>query len=178
MRPGAARSGVAGVLAVLVLAALMLLGVRGCDTDPGIDPGARPHVDPTSTVPPSDPPASSGLYDPVAAARTALQTWARPDLPYDQWWAELEPLLSPQGRQDYAATDPAVVPQLEITGKGRLETEHVDTSATVWFSTSAGRYGVRLARQTSTHPWLMARIYFPTSPSSSSPSGDDLGGPA
>lgn len=169
MRTG---STTAGVVAALVVAAAVLFGVRGCDTDPAAGP--QPPTASPSTAAPSAP--SSGLYDPVAAARTALQTWARPDLTYDQWWDGLEPLLNPQGRQDYAATDPSVIPQLEITGKGRLEAQSVDTSATVWFSTSAGKYGVRLARQTSTHPWLMARIYFPTSPQASTDA--DPGGTA
>lgn len=155
-----------GAVAAAVVAAAVVFGLPGGDAPGGPDPSGSGPPGASSTADPSAEP-ETGVYEPAAAARAVLVTWARPGLPYDQWWAALKPLLNAQGQQDYAATDPALIPELEITGPGRLEDAEVDTSAVVWFPTSAGRFGVRLSRQTSTHPWLMSRIYFPGTPDSS-----------
>ena len=97
----------------------------------------------------------------VVAASTVLETWSRRDLDYDTWWAGLRPLLTPGGRQAYAHTDPAQVPEL-----GTLELDAVDQhpgggTATVWFTTSGGRFGVDLSRREAGGAWLANRVIFP-----------------
>lgn len=111
------------------------------------------HVEPTTAAP--------KLQDPIAAAEKFLKTWSRPSLSYAQWWADLEPLLNPQGQQAYSYTDPSVVPALKITGRPRLEKSTVSTSSTVWLPTDQGTFGVRLSRTGPQAAWLASRIYFP-----------------
>ncbi|WP_193614282.1 hypothetical protein [Nocardioides lijunqiniae] len=102
--------------------------------------------------------------EPAGAAVVVLRTWARPDLPYEQWWAELEPLLDASGRQAYAATDPAVVPPLTVRQGGRV-LEETPMRALVAVPTSAGRFTVELTRSGVSAEagggWQAMRIHFP-----------------
>jgi hypothetical protein len=95
------------------------------------------------------------------AARLVLRTWARPGLTYREWWADIEPLLSPAGRQDYAATDPAMIPALRVTGHARVGVPRIGTWRIVWIPTSAGECGVELSRHSTDSLWRASRIHFP-----------------
>jgi len=97
----------------------------------------------------------------VEVATTVLENWSRPGAAYAGWWRRLEPLLTPGGRQAYAATDPSLVPDL-----GEIEVEKVvlhepGVTATVYFTTSEGRFGVDLSRRAPDAEWLANRVVFP-----------------
>jgi hypothetical protein len=98
--------------------------------------------------------------DVVVFATDVLQTWGQSDLEYRAWWAELKPMLSPGGRQAYAFTEPSRIPDLgdvrpvEISRGG-------DTTATVFFATDAGRFGIDVSRRSTDDPWQAHRVVFP-----------------
>lgn len=94
----------------------------------------------------------------VAAAKQALSAFARPDLDYDTWWADLEPLLTPQAAEDYAYVDPANIPVREIAGEGHLLDETSAYLATVQIPTDNGRYSVVMTRKSGGAPWLVSRL--------------------
>lgn len=99
-------------------------------------------------------------------ARKVLTTWARPEVPYKRWWADLEPLLSPEARDDYSYTDPTVIPALKIRGAGVEDSGPYDPwVATFYYPTSAGRFGVDLARSHQDGKWRAYSIVFPGQPS-------------
>ena len=82
----------------------------------------------------------------TAAAVAVMTAYARPDLPFDQWWAGLQPLLDGKATQDYAYMDPARIVATSVTGPAVITD---DTSAYVAFvdvPTNAGTYGVVLSR--------------------------------
>ena len=105
--------------------------------------------------------------DATAAAVLVLQTWARPRLSYEQWWAELRPLLSTSAQQDYAATDPSVIPPLQVLDEEPEVVEESDVWARVAVATTEGRFEVEMTRSAvaaqSQGGWQAARIYFPRS---------------
>ena len=95
----------------------------------------------------------------VSSATAVLEAWGNRGLDYPWWWAELEPLLSPGARAAYAHTDPE---QLPAIGEVRPVAEQVaGTTATVWFRTDAGRFGVDLSRTAGDDAWRAHRILFP-----------------
>lgn len=96
--------------------------------------------------------------DAVAAAGTAMTAFARPSLPFDTWWAELEPLLTQQAQQDYAFVDPANVPATAVTGPGTLVDETSAYVATVEVPTDVGVYTLVLTRADAASPWLASRF--------------------
>lgn len=94
----------------------------------------------------------------VRSATAVLEAWSHRGLTYPWWWAELRPLLSPGARAAYAHTDPDRLP---VLGELRpVEQRSSGTTATVWFRTEAGRFGVDLSRS-STDDWRAHRIVFP-----------------
>jgi hypothetical protein len=95
------------------------------------------------------------------AAKKVLTTWSRPTLAYEQWWAELEPLLSPEGQESYAYTDPANIPALTITGPGVESNNDNPYVVTVTFPTNAGDFGVDLSRTGIPGTWIAENIIFP-----------------
>lgn len=165
---------------VAVVAALVLAGCAGQDDEA---PPAPPNSTPATPVTPDldqFTPPPSGLVDEdtgetitpqpvpewnetsrqsvVAAAETAMRAFARPDLDYDTWWAELEPLLTPQATEDYAYVDPANIPVREVTGQGTIIDDTSAYVAQVEVPTDAGRYWLILNRQDADAPWLVSRI--------------------
>jgi hypothetical protein len=143
-------------LAVALLATVAILLVFG-DRLVADDPKDADKDKETAVVP-----AEAEQRDEIVdAAAAVLDTWSQPELAYDAWWAGLEPLLTPGGREAYSFTDPAQVPQL-----GELTPDHVVLSpsgatATVWFETTDGRFGVDLSRKDEKSTWLANRVVFP-----------------
>lgn len=92
----------------------------------------------------------------VAAVRF-LTEFARPDVPYAQWWATLKPLLDAQGRMYAEFTDPAQIPVRTITGPATLtRSGDEDLSMTFAVPTNIGTYTVRLT-YTPAGTWLVSR---------------------
>lgn len=146
-----------GTLVVLglVLAAALGIGLYVLDTR------MQEAVDtPASTAASAAPevPAEQGSVL-VESATAVLEAWSEQQLPYPWWWAELRPLLSPGARAAYAHTDPERLPTLGAVRP--VEQRSAGTTATVWFATDAGRFGVDLARPASDEDWRAHRILFP-----------------
>lgn len=97
----------------------------------------------------------------VEAASAVLDTWSQPTLGYDEWWTSLKPLLTPGGREAYSYTDPAQVPELAERTADHVVLNPSGATATVWFETSDGRFGVDLSRKSATGTWLANRVVFP-----------------
>ena len=110
--------------------------------------------------------ASSGLSaDDKAAlaevASTVLDTWSTPGADYAGWWRDLKPMLTPGGQQAYAETDPALLPDLQDIELDDVELHDPGVTATVYFTTSEGRFGLDLSRRATGGKWLANRVIFP-----------------
>lgn len=149
--------GVALAVTILVLLVfgdrLMSGGGSGGDADKD---SAKPGTEISTT---SVDPATQDEV--VAAASAVLNRWSQPELTYDKWWRNLKPLLTPGGREAYAFTDPQQVPQLADMSADHVVLNPSGATATVWFETSDGVFGVDLSRKDATGKWLANRVVFP-----------------
>jgi hypothetical protein len=147
------------VLPVAILALVATLVVFG---DSIFDGGAEPQgPDQGTTASGSIGGDEETQSEVVEVATTVLDTWSRPGAAYAGWWRRLEPLLTPGGRQAYAATDPAQVPDLDGLDVAEVVLHKPGVTATVYFDTSEGRFGVDLSRQAADAEWLANRVVFP-----------------
>jgi hypothetical protein len=146
------------VVVVLALAAglgVLLYLTRGDGGGSGGgEEAASPQAPPSAQV-------EQARNEAVDVATDLLDTWSRPDVAYPAWWADLEPLLTPGGREAYAFTDPAQVPALEDLEPDRVVVSPTNTTATVYFTSAEGEYGVDLSRSAVDEPWLANRVVFP-----------------
>ena len=74
------------------------------------------------------------------------------------WWAQLEPMFSPQAAADYTGTDPAQVPAHQVSGPAVLVEQSSAYLATVAVPTDVGAYQVLLSRAGAGEPWLVERL--------------------
>jgi hypothetical protein len=144
-------------LAVALLATVAILMVFG-DRLVADDPVDKSDQGPESAVTPVEADQRDEVVD---AAAAVLDTWSQPALGYDEWWSSLKPLLTPGGREAYAFTDPAQVPELAELTADHVVLNPSGATATVWFETSDGRFGVDLSRKAATGAWLANRVVFP-----------------
>lgn len=156
-----ARVALGGVAVALI----SVMALSGCSTPGtgvlGDSPEPKGRVAPSS----AGLGAEAGGGAPQAVARRVLGTWSRTDLGYAAWWSELRPLLSAGAREAYAFTDPAAVPELDLPASGEVTPGPYPGTTTVRFETTAGVFGVDLARVRGTGPWRAERIIFPDQPS-------------
>ncbi|MBJ7358178.1 hypothetical protein [Nocardioides sp.] len=150
-------------LAVALLATAVILLVFGdhlvSDDPPSTGDQAGPvDTDRSSEAPPDETDESDEV---VEAATAVLDTWSQPALRYDEWWQALEPLLTPGGREAYSFTDPTTVPELTELAADHVVLNPSGATATVWFETSDGVFGVDLSRKSTTDTWLANRVVFP-----------------
>jgi hypothetical protein len=100
--------------------------------------------------------------DPAAdAARRVLAVWSSPDVAYQRWWRRLSPLLTPGAREAYRLTDPRRVPRLAPIEFDKLVPGPSDDTATAFFLTRGGRFGVDVTRRDDSSPWRARRVLFP-----------------
>lgn len=125
-------------------------------------PSGAVDEDTGQTITPAPVPSwdSAARQGALAAATTAMRTFARPDLTYDSWWDAVKPLMTTQAQQDYSYVDPANIPAAKITGPATLLTEGSAYTASVRVPTDAGPYTVLLIRQDGTSPW-QASLFTP-----------------
>lgn len=139
------------------------------DTTPGAaaplddDPSERPLNEDTGE--PLESPGAGLVWDDASrsaattAAGAALTAFARPDPPYEQWWAELTPFLSAQAQVDYQYVDPINVPARAVTGPGVLLDEASVSIARVQVPTDVGDYVLILSRtEADAASWLVESI--------------------
>lgn len=92
------------------------------------------------------------------AAVAAMTAFARPDLPSEQWWAEVAPHLSPQAQVDYQYVDPINVPARSVTGLATPAEAPSASVARVQVATDVGTYTVVLSRADAAAAWLVERF--------------------
>ena len=167
-------------LAALLLLA-SLLALQACSTEP-IGSAAEPFSTPTTTSPsagdagaslPPPPPAATddatSDQAALAAGAAAVTAFARPDVSAEEWWAELQPLLSPTAVEAYAGTDPAEVPARAVIGppwQGESDSPYL---ALTFVPTDVGDYAVLLVRDGGGAPWLVERITLVPAEASATP---------
>lgn len=168
--------------AALVIVAIATLSACTAEGEGGTSPTPRstsgpvfPSVDPSTLNPPTPGvvDADTGeTYAPqrvaewdeesrasvIAAAETAMTAYARPDLPFDQWWAAVQPLLDQKASQDYAYMDPSRIVTTQLTGKGVIVDDTSAYVATVQVPTNAGTYSLILSRIDGKAAWLVSRF--------------------
>jgi hypothetical protein len=144
-------------LAVALLATVAILMVFG-DRLVADDPAEKNDKDKDSAATTVE---ADQRDEVVGAASAVLDTWSQPALGYDEWWAGIKPLLTPGGREAYSFTDPAQVPELAEMTADHVVLNPSGATATVWFETSDGRFGVDLSRKAATGTWLANRVVFP-----------------
>lgn len=145
------------VIVGVLLAAALALGLYVLDLQLQEDVDRATSTTTTASTLPEVPADQGSVL--VRSATAVLEAWSERGLAYDWWWAQLEPLLSPGARAAYARTDPDKLPDLgEVEPVAQRSS---DTTATVWFRTAAGRFGVDLSRPTSDGDWRAHRILFP-----------------
>lgn len=145
------------VLAAALLATIAILMVFG-DRLVSDDPADKADKEPDPAVTAVEADQRDQV---VEAASAVLDTWSQPALGYDEWWTSLKPLLTPGGREAYSFTDPAQVPELAELTADHVVLNPSGATATVWFETSDGRFGVDLSRKAATGAWLANRVVFP-----------------
>jgi hypothetical protein len=99
--------------------------------------------------------------DVAAVAEVVLDTWSTPGADYDGWWQQLKPMLTPGGQQAYADTDPTKLPDLQAIELEEVELHDPGVTATVYFTTSEGRFGLDMSRRAKGAKWLANRVIFP-----------------
>ena len=149
------------MLIVLVAACSEGSGEIQSAPPPTAEAAAPGHADGSRRLPPPLPAPTddeASRRSAVDLGTAAVTAFARPDLPADQWWAELTPMLSPAATEAYVGTDPAQVAASEVTGPGWWGESPSNYLALVLVPTDAGEYAVLLVREGGGAPWLVERI--------------------
>ncbi len=94
----------------------------------------------------------------LQAADRAMRAFARPNLPYKQWWAEFSPLVTDASAESLSYIDPAKIPAHEVTGPPAIFTAQSAYVVTVQIPTDAGNYQILLIRQGAGAPWLVSAV--------------------
>jgi hypothetical protein len=116
------------------------------------------YVSDNATVVPVPKADATSQSDAIAAAERTITAFARPQLPYEQWIADLYPLLTQNGAAAHEDTDPSIIPAHTLTGPGTVLPRSTDLALIVQVPTDAGSYNVSLSRPTTTAPWLADQI--------------------
>lgn len=158
--------------------------LSGCGAPPSFPPGSAVTAGGTVTVTPthaqpslplvwndgsvssssSSAPLALDMTSESAALRlaeSAMASYARPDLPFDQWWQALAPMLSATASQAYATVSPSAIPVHAVTGRPTLPAWTTPTVARVSVSTDAGVYLVVLSRTEADPAWRVERFVAP-----------------
>ncbi len=140
-------------------------GVTASNTPVPGQPASTPEevIDPDTgethlVYPPS---TEASRAEVIAAAERVITAFARPDLDFDTWFAELEPLLGQDTAMDYVDVDPARIPASRITGSATIVTDYHINLATVDVPTNAGTYRLHMRRDSGDSPWLCVEFMHP-----------------
>ena len=153
------RSSRIGALALGIM--LILTGCTDTGTEkrpaPPVSATKTPVPQVTNTVPPAD------LDEGVKVAEQAMKAFADHHRTYEQWWADLSPLLTDDALLAYADTDPARVRPSQVTGAGVVAGAPNFNQMSVLMPTDIGQYTIDLLRQGvedegGTSSWFVDRI--------------------
>lgn len=123
---------------------------------PGI--GAADGAPDEATVAPIPAASTDGQAAALAAAETAVSTFAQPGLDAATWMTRMYPLLTQRGAQAYEGTDPAQIPVRYVTGPGQVLDGSTDVALIVQIPTDAGLYTVSLSRTDASAVWLVEQL--------------------
>lgn len=163
-----------------VVAASLVMLLSGCTT--------APAPTPAPTDPPSAPVVSASPYEMATdgaineiteetisaepmpvwddtaeaaasdAAVGAMRAFARPDVGYDEWFAQLRPYLTQDAAETYVYTDPINIPVTTVTGDATVLESTSAYVAVVDVDTDVGQYQVLMLRTGADAPWLAAEF--------------------
>ncbi len=156
-----ARTSRSSRIGVLTLGLMLIL--TGC-TDTGAEKAPAPSPTATKTAPlPESTVPPAALEDGVRVAEQAMEAFADHDRSYDQWWAELSPMLTNDALLAYADTNPARVRPSQVTGAGTVAAAPNFNQMSVLVPTDVGQYTIELIRQGDDNPngapsWYVDRI--------------------
>ncbi len=94
-------------------------------------------------------------------AETAMGLFARPDVPNEVWWADLEPVLSARGAAAYVTVDPARIPVRQVSGPADLPGWTTPEVARVSVPTDVGSYLIIVSRSDADPVWRVERFIAP-----------------
>jgi hypothetical protein len=151
-------------LTLPALALTAALGLAACSPTPTAGPApsstadGRGEHEHTLVPSPSTTPDRAAV---AARAVDALTAYGQRDLPYEEWFAQLQPFLDETAVDAYATVNPSRIPAFTIDGPG--ETADVTTThAVVDVATSIGRYTLELRRADAAAEWSVTRIQPPS----------------
>lgn len=98
----------------------------------------------------------------LGQAEGFVRSYARPDLPTEEWFTGVAGYLSPSAIESYSYTDPAFIAATSVTGDPYLVSEPTGTSVTVAVPTDAGELHVLLVRGLDSEPWLVSTLESPS----------------
>ena len=87
-----------------------------------------------------------------------MTAFARPELSYDDWWAQLRPHLTQEAAETYVYTDPINVPASKVTGDATVLESSSAYLALVDVGTDVGTYQVLMVRSDGAAPWLASEF--------------------
>lgn len=123
-------------------------------SSPSASPAITPSVLPTGEDFDTPAPASAeAVWDDASRAGAIVQAdavmaaFAQPTLAYEEWWAQLSPLMSTEGQEKYSAVDPANIPVSQVLGTGSSVDEFTPYIARIAIPTDVGTYVVVLSRE-------------------------------
>lgn len=94
----------------------------------------------------------------VDAAEHAMEIYAQPDLSQDEWFTQMEPLMTQKAALDYSYLEPSSLPVKKVTGKGKLVNETSAYIGRVEVPTDNGTYTVLLNRSSADADWKVHRF--------------------
>jgi hypothetical protein len=145
----------------LTLTAALVCGACGAGETDNLQPTPSAAAAVTDRAAPADAMTQSDAAAGAEAAVRAMQAFTARLLPYEQWWAGLEPLLTPEAQWLFESTDPWKVPASAVTGDGQVLSAPDSTFLVVSVPTDVGAYRLEMTRQSVEHPWLVATITAP-----------------
>lgn len=126
---------------------------------PATSSSPPPGGQPADALSPAPLPATTVPYtDAARVAQEALFAYANKLTTEKEWWAHLQPYLSEQAQQDYARTDPTLVPIHAINGPPVQASGVSQYLATVAFTTDDGPWTVQLSRRLTDGTWAVDRF--------------------
>jgi len=149
---------------ISVVAVGLMLTLSAC-TDAGPTPNPSPSPTDTATAQPAPTStiAPDALDDGVRVAEEAMTSFANHNRSYEEWWAELSPMLTNDALLAYEGTNPARVRPSQVTGPGVVASAPNFNQMSVLVPTDIGQYTIELIRQGDGHgngtpSWFVDRL--------------------